>query len=224
MRHILFTVLTLLALVGAPKNANANGPWQRFFQDGKFPSQAVLERDFYAMPLGASTTQLGAAVAISSVANTTITSFSAQPDYVKNVTLTPTGTTSHVAAGTAVVTGMNIFGKTITENFAIASAQATATTGNSAFKSVSSVVFPVASGTGVTLSIGTGVKLGVRRCLNEAGKYVFSEFNNAYETTRGTMAADATHVESNTFTPNGSMNGIAPVEVFYIQNFRCFGN
>lgn len=225
MKKLFITLAVIAAMLSAPKTSFA-GPWKNEFQNIKLPSQAMLEHYTWALPVGSSATYLKSAAAITNGSATTISSFSnsGAPDYPKNILLTPTGTTNNVAAGTAVVTGTNIFGKAISENFTIASAQSTATTGSKAFKSVTSVVFPAASGTGVTLSIGTGVKLGLIHCLNNAGEYVFSEFNGAYESTRGTQAVSSSAVESNTFSPNGSMDGAKPVDLFYVQNFRCFGN
>jgi len=221
MRSILF-VFTFAVAVLTANTAFANGPWIRSFQDYKFPTQVAMEHDQWVNPAAASATLLKSGAAISSTAATTITSFAAQPDFARNITLTPTGTTANVAAGTAVVTGLNIFGKTISENFSISSTQSTATTGNKAFKSVSSVVFPQASGTGVTLSIGSGTKLGLRRCMAQTGDYDWSVYGGAYEATRGTIAANATAIESNTFIPNGSEDGANQVDMYYVQNFRCY--
>lgn len=222
MRTFSFVFMIMVSALFA--QAAVAGPWDRMDQNIKLPSQSVLDHDNWLIPLGASASRVKIGAAISSSAATTISSFTNQPDYPRNIVLTPTGTTSNVGAGTAVVNGTNIYGKSISENFTIASTQSTATTGAKAFKSISSIVFPQASGAGVTLSIGIGAKLGLLHCLDDAGKYVFSEFNSAYETTRGTAVADASHVESNTFAPNGSMDGAKPVDAFYIQNFRCYGN
>lgn len=223
MKSFLF-ILTFSIFILSANTAFANGPWNRFFQDAKFPSQAQTEHQVWVNPAAASASLLGSGVAITNGSATTISTFSAQPDFPRNITLTPTGTTANVGAGTAVVTGTNIYGKVITENFTIASTQSTATVGAKAFKTVSSVVFPAATGTGVTLSIGSGSKLGVLRCMTNAGDYDFSEFGGVYETTRGTIGNNASLIESNTFTPNGSMDGAHNVDLFYIQNFRCYGN
>lgn len=213
----------LAALVGfTALTAHANGPWVVRFQDEKLPTQVETEHDQIVNPIAASSSLLKSGAAISSVAATTISTFSAQPDFPRNVTLTPTGTTSNVAAGTAVVSGLSIFGKAISENFAITSTQSTATTGSKAFKSVSSVVFPQASGSSVTLSIGVGSKMGLRRCLDQAGFMNFDVYGGVYAATRGTVAVDSTHIESNTYTPNSAADGAHNLDIFYIQNFRCY--
>lgn len=211
-----FTILFVMLF-----SLTANAALQRFYQDAKLPTQAMLEHLSVANPAAASATLLTNAGAATNGSATTFSSFSAQPDFPRNIVITTGGTTANVGAGTAVVSGTNYFGKAISENFTISSAQNGATTGSKAFKSVSSVVFPAATGTGVTVSIGTGVKLGMPRCLDDAGKYVFSEFGGVYDATRGTMAVSASAVESNTFSDNSAPDGAHNVEVFYVQNFKC---
>lgn len=215
-------MITTMAL---PFTANALGPWNRFMQDAKFPSQAMLDHYIWANPvLGSSTVFVNAGVASNGSASN-FTSFRGQPDFPRNVTITPGGTTvSIVASGTAVVSGLNIFGKAISENFAISANQSTISTGSKAFASVSSVTFPQTLGLGATVFIGVGTKFGISRCVDFAGDYVFSMFGGVYDSTRGTMAANATAVESNTFQPNSSVDGAHNVDLFYIENFRCFGN
>lgn len=217
MKKILLLSLLLLSTVVQA------GPWVVRFQDEKMPTQQMLEHDSWATPALGTASYIKSGAAISSSAVTTITTFTAQPDYPRNILLTPTGTTANVAAGTAVVNGTNIFGKAISENFTISSTQSTATTGAKAFATVTSVVFPQASGSGVTLSIGTGAKLGIRRCMSAVGEYVFSDFGGVYDTTRGTMVVNSTAVESNTFTSNSALDGSSRVDLHYLQNYRCFG-
>lgn len=223
MKSFLFVITFALATLFTT-NAFA-GPWHYEAQNIKLPTQSVLEHRQWINPAAASATYYKSGAAISSSTTTTITTFSnsATPDFSRNVTLTPTGTTSNVAAGTAVVSGTNIFGQPISENFAITSTQSTATTGAKAFRTLTSVVFPKASGSSVTLSIGTGAKMGVIHCSNNAGDYVFSEYGGVYDTTRGTYAVNATDVSQNTFTPNSSADGAHNLDLFSVQNFRCYG-
>lgn len=216
-----FVALLLLAFTQSA-SADLGGPWKILFQNQKMPTQAMLEHYVWSGPAAASATGIAASKVIASTGGATlITSGLADIAVARNVTLTPTGTTANVAAGTAVVTGKSINGAAISENFSITSAQSSATTGSKAFKSVTSVSFPQASGSGVTLSIGIGSKLGIPHCMDRAGEYVFSEFNSVYDTTRGTMAVSSAAAESNTFTSNTSLNG-SRVDLFYVQNFRCF--
>ena len=216
----------LLSLLLISAIASANGPWYRAAQDFKFPSQVATEHYSWATPIVATTNQIKTSTGQTNATILTISSFTNQPDYARNITVTPGGTTANVGSCTVVVAGTNIYGKSISENFAITSTQSTTTTGAKAFLTVSSVTMPAAcaGGTGVTWIVGVGSKLGLIRCLTNAGDYDFSEFNGVYETTRGTIANSATVVESNTFTPNGTMDGTKPVDLFYIQNYRCYPN
>lgn len=215
-------VLTLLAtLLAVTPDAFALSN-QILYRDIKLPTQSMVEHYNWPIPAAASATLLKSGAALTNGSATTISTFLAQPDFPRNIVLTTGGTTANIGAGTAVVSGTNIFGAAISENFTITSAQNGATTGAKAFASVSSVVFPAATGTGATVSVGTGVKLGLKRCVARAGDYVFSEFGGAYETTRGTLVNSASAVESNTFAPNGSMDGAHDIDLFYVQNFACF--
>lgn len=220
MKNFIFLSLLLVS-----SSAFANGPWNRMFQNIKLPTQAVMEHKIWVNPAAASATKLVSAGTAATSLATTFTTFAAQPDFPRNIVITPGGTTANVGAGTAVVTGLNILGKTITENFAITSTQSTATTGVKAFASVSSVTFPATTGSAVTVSIGTGTKMGLIHCTDFAGDYVFSMFGGAYDATRGTFVASGVStpaVESNTFAPNSAADGAHNVDLFYVQNFRCY--
>lgn len=215
------TKLFMIIALFVATSANA-GPWKVYFQDAKFPTQAMVEHKHWHNPaLGAAQTILNAGQT-NVMTSTVFSTFAAQPDFPRNLVITPGGTTTQVGAGTATVTGKNIFGQTITEDFTISAQQAGATTGNKAFASISSVLFPATTAGFVTVTITAGDKLGVHRCHDTVGKYVFSEFNGAFETSRGTFVKDATHVESNTFVPNGTMDGAKDVDFYSVENFRCY--
>jgi hypothetical protein len=198
---------------------------QRFNRDIKLPSQAIMEHQTMTTPIVATTNRiLTTNAGPTSGAALNITSFTAQPDVPRNLTITPTGTTGDVEACVVTVTGTNFSGATITEAFTFLADASTAQTGNKAFKTVTNVAFPASCESGgfaATWIVGVGSKLGVNHCADKAGYYVFSVFDGAYETTRGTMAVNATAIESNTFIPNGTMDAAKNVELFYIQNFRC---
>lgn len=213
----------LFATVSIP-NTFANGPWEVRFQNMKMPSQAMLEHYVWASPVLGSTTLLLSAQVLPTIAAQQFTSFSAQPDFPRNIVISAGGSTNSFAAGTATVVGTNIFGKVISEDFTIASNQTGSVTGSKAFASVTSVYIPPTDGALAQVSVGVGQKLGIPRCMNNAGDYVFSEIGGVYETTRGTMAVGSTTVQSNTFTSNGTMDGSKNVDLFYVQNFRCYGN
>lgn len=222
MKKIQFLSLLVLALSAT----TFASPVARQFRDLKLPTQVLLEHQTVTTPIVATTNYiLTTNAGPTSAAAASVTSFTHQPDVPRNITITPTGTTGDVESCVITVSGTNIFDASISETFTFAADASTVQTGNKAFKTVSSVAWPASCESGgfaATWIIGVGSKLGVKRCAGAAGDLVFSKFNGAYETTRGTFAVSATAIESNTFIPNGTMDGAKDVELYFIQNFRCF--
>lgn len=219
---ILITFLLAFFLV---TTANA-APVQRIEQDLKLPTQAILEHQKIVTPIVATTNRIKTTYAgPTSAAAVTLTSFTAQPDVPRVVTITPTGTTTDVESCAVVVNGTNYSGKAISDTLTFAADASTAQTSVKAFKTVSSIVWPANCESGsfaATWIVGVGAALGVKRCADYAGAYAFSVFNGAYETTRGTFVADSDEMEKNLFTPNGTMDGAKDVDLYFVQNYGCF--
>lgn len=192
------------------------------FRDIKPSTQQMIEKQTVAAPLLAVTTRLKSANATSATLVTTISTFTAQPDVPRNIVITTGGTTASCTATTVVVNGTNFFGKAISENFAITNAQNGATTGAKAFKTVTSVVIPAqTNGSGCTMSVGTGAKLGLKACMVTADHFMHAGFGGVKEATAPTIVASATAVESNTATLNSALDGSSAVILFFMQNFAC---
>jgi hypothetical protein len=196
-----------------------------FYQDIKLPTQVVLEKQDFGTPVAASSTRVVSGTAgNTSDAAVTLSTFTAQPDVPRNIVITPGGSTGDVAACTVVVNGTNYFGQAIHENFTFSANASTAQTGSKAFKTVTSVVFPALcedAPYAATWSVGVGEKIGLKRCMDYAGDWAWSMVDGVYESTRATIAADASHVESNTADFNGTMNGSADFLGFFVQNYGC---
>lgn len=194
-------------------------------QDLKPASQVMIERQDFGTPIATLATRIVTGTAgATSAAIATLTTFSAQPDVPRNITIIPTGTTTDVESCVIVVNGTNYFGRAISENFTFAVDANTAQTGNKAFKTITSVVFPAncESGTfAATWNIGVGEKIGLKRCMANAGDWVWSQVAGVYESTRATIANSASAVESNTADFNGTMNGSSTFLGFFVQNFAC---
>lgn len=195
------------------------------FQDIKLPSQQMIEKQSIVNPAAAGTADiLSANAGNTSSSSASVSTFVAQPDVARNLVITPGGSTGDVAACTVVVNGTNFKGQSISENFAFSANASSATTGAKAFKTVSSVVFPANcedAPYAATWSVGYGEKLGLNHCLAAAGHVVMSTVAGAFESTRPTVAVNASAIESNTADFNGTMNGSNDFEIFYFQNFRC---
>lgn len=213
--------LGLLALGLVLSAVSFAQPVQVFQRDIYLKRQNVLEYQLIAIPAVADADLLlnDQATGLSA---TTVTSFLAQPDVCRALAILPAGTTADVKAGNVVVSGTNIYGKTITENFAFLDNASTVTNGAKAFCTVTSVVFPIQDGTAAIFDVGTQDKLGVRKCAANAGALAWSIFNGAFETTRGVFTADADEVEKNLFDPQGTLDGAKNVEIFFVQNYGCY--
>lgn len=221
MKNTKLFLVIALALAG-PAALAAIKP---VYQDMKLPTQQMIEKQTITNPAAAGTNQiLSASAGATSAAAATITSFAAQPDVPRNLVITPAGTTGDVESCTVVVNGTDFYGASLSESFVFSADASTATTGAKAFKTVSSVVFPAnceSGGFAATWSIGYGEKLGLKKCLAQAGHILFSTLNGAKEATAPTIAASASAVSGNTADFNGTMNGSNDFELFFIQNFAC---
>lgn len=195
------------------------------YQDIKLPTQVMLERQYFGAPIATLATRIVSGTAgNTSAAAATLTTFSAQPDVPRNITIIPTGTTGDLEACVIVVNGTNIRNQVISENFTFLADASTTQTGNKAFKTVTSVVFPANCESGsfaATFNIGVGEKIGLNKCLDLAGDFAWSQVAGAFESTHATVVADATAIESNTADFNGTMNGSNAFIGYFVQNFRC---
>lgn len=218
MKLLIFFVTMLMTLIASAYVAPQ-------YRDLKLATQVLLEKQSFGSPIAASGTLVKSAYAgPTSTAAVTLTSFTTQPDVPRNIVITPGGTTGDIEACTIVVTGTNFYGATITENFAFLADASSAVTGNKAFKTVTSVLWPAnceSGGFAATWSIGVGEKIGLKSCMAAAGDWAWSTVAGAYESTRATIAASSSAVESNTADFNGTMNGSNAFVGYYIQNFLC---
>ncbi|MFC8008943.1 hypothetical protein [Streptomyces cinereoruber] len=136
-----------------------------------------------------------------------VTTFLAQPDFARNLTVVASG----AATGDVVVTGTNIRGDIITETLALNGN--TPVVGNKAFKTVTSVAVPQVSST--TIDLGIGVKLGLDRKM-PAAAVLDAYADGVRETTAATVAFSATAIESNTVSTNTAPNGTRDFIVAFI--------
>lgn len=164
---------------------------------------------YFAAPALGSATYYKTGQATSNSVTTTVTSFSnsGAADYPRNVVITPGGTTGDVPAGDVVVTGTDITGAVITESFTFAANAVAATVGSKAFKTITSVVFPIQDGGAATYDIGTGAKLGLARCFPSVPLCLGAFVDGTKEGTLPTLAADLDELCKNTISFNTALNG-----------------
>lgn len=212
----------LVTLVGLQVSAS---PLKVIYQDIKLPTQRVLERQVFTAPIASNTTYLLLnANGPTSAAASTFSTFLHQPDIPRNLEILPKPATN-LANCTVTVTGTDINNGAITERFIFTSASTAKKIGARAFKTVSQVSWPAScenSTFNVKWYVGVGEKLGLKRCMDNAGDIGWSEVAGAKEGTAPTMGAYVNQVSSNTADFNGTMNTSNSFILFYVQNYKCF--
>lgn len=132
--------------------------------------------------------------------------FIAQPPCARNVTVTVAATTAgDVKAAAIVVTGTNLAGETITENFTPTADTPATLVGAKAFKTITSVAVPAQDGASVTVDVGFGQLIGLPYKL--AKKRVLVTLNDGVVDTAPTLTISESALESNTVDFNGSLDG-----------------
>lgn len=195
--------------------------------DGLRGHRNILSVSFVATdlkrPAAASNTALLAATAVSSTAATTLTPTTTVPDVPRNVAITVAATTAtDIAAGNITVTGKNVEGKTITEDFAVTADTAATIVGNKAFAEVTSVSVPQQDGASVTVAVGTGSKLGIgMRNMSSMPIKVLVRTSAGDESLEDASASafSAAAVESNTVTTTTALDGTTGFRV-YVLNYK----
>lgn len=196
---------------------DATYPWAARYTMGTFNHKNLVSVSFgytvYQKKVSAGTST--AVLAATAGANTaqTITSGITQPDVPRALSVTVGGTAGQVQTGSVIVTGTNVEGKTITENFVVTIGTTGTINGVKAFKSVTSVYIPAQLGTACTFAVGTQNVIGLRHRLfrnNTTVKVYQSSTAYATPTLQGvpTVVANEVEVERNTVvlatTPDGT--------------------
>lgn len=147
---------------------------------------------------------------------TTVTAFDSQPDFARKIIVTPGGTTNDVSAGNVVITGTNIRNEIITDSLAFAANATAGTVSAKAFKTITSIVFPIQDGAAATFDVGTTDALGLDRCMN-GNEVLLATANGTFETTRPTVTSHATDVSQNTIDPNTNLDGSVDLVAVYVS-------
>jgi hypothetical protein len=140
-------------------------------------------------------------------AEQTVTTSITNPDFPRIVTIK--GNASGIA-GDVVITGTDFNGAALTETIALNAA--TEVLGTKAFKTVTSILLPAkTNGSGDTVSIGRGDKIGLPVACPDAGLVIVKSFD-AGAADAGTVTASATLALS-LFAPAGTLNGTKAVDL-----------
>ena len=180
------------------------------------PAYSGRMQTFTCTPAAASTTAVHAAAACSVSATQTITTSITSPDVPRNITATAGGTAADVKAVQVIVYGTNYEDVAISETLPIFTVNTTGdVVGSKAFKTVTSYAVPAMDGTGCTVSIGYGDKLGLNDRLTRNSVRA-AYLNYVLEGTAPTVAVSSTAIESNTVDLNSALDGTI-VHVDYVK-------
>lgn len=140
----------------------------------------------------------------------------------RNVTFTVAGATAAHAPTSAVVTGTDINGDSLSETVAI-TASAGTYAGVKAFRTITSIVYGAGGGAGATVSIGYGSVFGLsKKIRSRAGlPLVFKEISAGAAVTNGTFVAAATSGPNGTYAPNSAPDGSKDYAVAYEPEGNC---
>jgi hypothetical protein len=168
-------------------------------------ANGALRRQKWTDAVATSATRLKTAQATSASTTTAVTSFTLQPDFARKIRVTPGGTTADVPSGDVTIVGTNIRDEALSDTVTFAANDTGAQDTTKAFKTVTSVTFPIQDGASATYGIGVSDALGLDRCMSEAA-VIDVYANGVRETTAATVTYDSSDVSKNTIDPNTALN------------------
>lgn len=218
-------IFTFMLIMGVELHSEG-APVKRLFQDVKLPTQKVVEAQAWTAPVASGTNiVITDSDGPSSAATVTISSFAAQPDFPRTLIVKATASSVDLSTCAVVVNGTNYNGHVISETFNFAYQVLSAPVGSKAFKTVTSVVFPASCeqlNFRTHWSVGVDNRLGLKRCMTNAGDDIKDLLDGAKAATLGVYAADTDEVEKNTFLPNTAPNASHNYQSYFMQDYICF--
>lgn len=142
-----------------------------------------------------------------SAVTTVTTGFLAQPDVARQISVLPGGTTADVPAGDVTIVGTDIFGNAQTDTVTFAANASTAQNTTKAFKTVTSISFPIQDGAGATYDVGWTGALGLPVAL-PTNSVIRAALNGTLEGTAPTLTAASTP-QATLIDLNSALNGSA---------------
>jgi len=177
-----------------------------------------------------SNTSVLAATAMTKGAAQTIVDGITDPDVPRALIAKPAGTAASVGNGVVVITGTNVEGATITDNFQLVDGSTTAINGTKAFKTVTSVLIPAAEAAGATISVGCTNRLGTYHRLfpnNTTVKVLYRTTSYGTPTIDSAPTindADDIYIEKNLVTPATAPDGANIYDIYYIYDNWSVGD
>ena len=147
-------------------------------------------------------------------ASLTFSTFIAQPDFARTLSLIPKTNTTDVPAGVVTINGTDINDNVISDALTFLANASTAQNTVKAFKTVTSIVFPTPDGDTATWDLGTLDALGLDNRIDE-DSVLHSLVDDTVETTRPTVVAHATDKTQCTVDCDTALDGAKDVTVYY---------
>jgi len=144
----------------------------------------------------------------------TVSTFLAQPDFARQLTLLPKTNTADVPAGDVTINGTDIDGNVISDTLTFLANASTAQVTIKAFKTVTSVVFPTPDGDTATWDLGITDYLGLREPLEE-DSVILTLVDDTVEGTRPAVTVLSTDKTQNIMDTSTALDGAKDVTVFY---------
>lgn len=181
----------------------------------------------YKQVAAASTTAVHAAISSAFTAQTVTTGIT-NPDVPRVLSITTGGTAADIGAGIVTITGTNVEGKTITDDFKMSDGTAETINGTKAFKTVTQIAIPAMEGTGATVAVGYLNRIGLNHRLfpNNTTVKVVQDTGSA-RTLQGTPTindADETYIEKNFITPATTPDGTTFLTIYYSYDNWTLGD
>ena len=204
------------------RRKSGSGGTQTCSISGKAASAAGISVacDEFTNPATAATAGLEAATA-SQASVRSVTSFlaagvAALLAYPRNITFTTAGATASDAPATAVVTGTSVTGQAQSETVNISQSAATVSTAK-LYKTIERVDYAAGDGTGATIAIGFGAKLGLSRLPKTRGGMVaiINEIAVGARVTNGTFEDPATAPPYGSYAPNSAPDATRDFAIYY---------
>lgn len=221
-----------------PTEAKANGQIREVLEDNSLWVYRETTDDWVAPPLGdgpagdfvqewtnpAATSTTALKTATATVASTVTLEAAdlltggktALAAYPRNITFTTAGGTAADAPATALITGTDIDDEAQTETVTLSQSAATAV-GTKAFKTITTIDYPAADGTGATVAIGIGSVFGLSKKpkVRAGAVAVVKEYAAGAIVTNGTFVDATTSPPYGTYAPNSAPNGTNDYAVRY---------
>lgn len=134
----------------------------------------------------------------------------------RNVTFTTAGGTAADAPANAVIVGTDINGDELTETVTLSQTAGTAS-GSKAFRTIETITYPAADGTGATIAVGYGNVFGLsKRIRTRAGALMYGkEISAGTVVTNGTLATPTASPPNGSYSPNSAPDGSKDYAIEY---------